>query len=101
MKSMKKSYSSETQSGDQNEEEEKRRKDDTGDIQEKMKRVDVRTSSPTSLLAKNSLMLPTGVIGPSEQEAKTKTKTVSSASATGKSVIFINIFFLHQFHSCQ
>ncbi|XP_014468818.1 PREDICTED: cytochrome b5 reductase 4 isoform X2 [Dinoponera quadriceps] len=82
---MKKRHPSETRPGDQNGEEENRQRDlyDTGDIQEKMKKVDVKTSSPTSLLAKNSLILPTGVIGPSEQKAKTKTKTVSSASATG------------------
>lgn len=98
---MRKSHSSEAQPKDQNGEEEKRQKDDTGDIQEKMKKVDVKTSSPTSLLAKNSLMLPTGMIGPSEQETKIKTKTASSASATGKSMIFINIFLLHQSHSCQ
>lgn len=88
-----KSHPSETRPGDQNEEEEKRQRDldNTGDIQEKLKKVDVKTSSPTSLLAKNSLMLPTGVIGPSEQEAKTKAKTASSASATGKRVRFLSI----------
>ncbi|XP_070156131.1 cytochrome b5 reductase 4 isoform X2 [Polyergus mexicanus] len=53
---------------------------DTGDIQEKMKKVDVITSSPTSLLAKNTMMLPTGVIRP--ERVKTETMP-SSGSATG------------------
>ncbi|KMQ94077.1 cytochrome b5 reductase 4 [Lasius niger] len=55
---------------------------DTGDIQEKMKKVDMKTSSPTSLLAKNSIMLPTGVIRPERVKAKTETMP-SSGSATG------------------
>lgn len=97
MESTKKSYPSEIRPRDENEEEEKRHPYDTSDIQQKMKKVDMKTSSPTSLLAKNSLMLPTGVIGPSEQEAKTKTKAVLSASATGKNVFFfINIIFQDQ-----
>lgn len=58
---------------------------DTGDIQEKMKKVDVKTSSPTSLLAKNTLILPTGVIRPERVQAKTETMP-SSGSATGKNV---------------
>lgn len=58
---------------------------DTGDIQEKLKKVDVKTSSPTSLLAKNSLVLPTGVIKPERVKAKTETMP-SSGSATGKNV---------------
>lgn len=99
MESMKKSESSETRPKDQNEKEEDRQSQylhDTGDIQEKMKKVEVKTCSPTSLLAKNSLLLPTGIIGPSERDAKTKRKTVSSASATGKNVISIDIIFQDQ-----
>lgn len=54
----------------------------TNDIQEKMKKVDVKTSSPTSLLAKNTLLLPTGVIKSERVKAKAETMP-SSGSATG------------------
>lgn len=103
MESMKKSQPSETRPRDQNEKEENRQRDihDTDDIRERMKKVEVKSSSPTSLLAKSSLMLPTGVIGPSEQETETKTKTMSSASATGKNAISINIIFQDQSRSCR
>lgn len=67
---------------------------DTGDIQEKMKKVDVKTSSPTSLLARNTMILPTEVIRSrqNEQAVKAKTETMpSSGSATGEDVILISI----------
>lgn len=68
----------------------------TNDIQEKMKKVDVKTSSPTSLLAKNTLLLPTGVIKSERVKAKAETMP-SSGSATGKIVFFnINIDFSSQ-----
>lgn len=83
-----------TQPKNQNEESDKSQKNlyDTGDIQEKMKKVDVKTSSPTSLLAKKTLILPTEVFRSkqNEQTAKAKTETMpSSGSATGEDVILI------------
>jgi len=67
---------------------------DTEDIQDKMKKVDVKTFSPTSLLIRNTLTLPTGVIKPNQREqAKAKIKTMpSSGSATGKNIY--NMIFL-------
>jgi hypothetical protein len=83
MESTKKNDSSEAQSRDENGKVKSR---DTDDIQDKMKKVDVKTSSPTSLLVRNTLMLPTGVIRPNQSEqVKAKTKP-SSGSATGKNV---------------
>lgn len=59
------------------------------DIQEQMKKVELKTSSPTSLLAKNSLILPTGVIRPKQSEqVKAKTE-MSSGSATGKNFYIV------------
>jgi len=64
---------------------------DAEDIQEQMKKVEVKTSSPTSLLAKNSLILPTGVIRPKQNEVKAKTEIMSSSgSATGKNFFIEN-----------
>lgn len=62
------------------------------DIQERMKKVEVKTSSPTSLLAKNSFILPTEVIRPKQSEqVKAKTETMSSSgSATGKNFFYIS-----------
>jgi len=60
---------------------------DTNDLEEKVRKVDMKMPSPTNLLAKSSLKLPTEVIKPKcvEQERmKTKIQTVSSGSATGK-----------------
>lgn len=86
MESTKRNVSSENQPREQNGKG-KCQSCSTGDIQEKMKKVDVKTSSPTSLLAKNTLMLPTGVIRPERVQASAKTKTMSSSgSATGKNV---------------
>lgn len=87
MESTKKNDSSGIQSRDENEKD-KSHSYDTDDIQDKMKKVDVKTSSPTSLLARNTLMLPTGVIRPNQNEqVKAKTKTMpSSGSATGKNI---------------
>ncbi|KAL6448132.1 hypothetical protein ACFW04_000269 [Cataglyphis niger] len=83
MESTKRNVSSENQPREQNGKV-KCQSCNTGDIQEKMKKVDVKTSSPTSLLAKNTLMLPTGVIRPERVQASAKTKTMSSSgSATG------------------
>jgi len=61
---------------------------DTEDIQDKMNKVDVKTSSPTSLLVRNTLMLPTGVTKSNQSEqVKAKIKTMpSSGSATGKNI---------------
>lgn len=58
----------------------------TDDIEEQVKKVDVDTSSLTSLLAKNTLVLPAGVIEPKHSEqVKAKAETMSSSgSATGK-----------------
>ncbi|XP_029176310.1 cytochrome b5 reductase 4 isoform X1 [Nylanderia fulva] len=81
MESMKKNVSAKFQQRDQIGKG-KHQNCDTGDIQEKMKKVDVKTSSPTSLLAKNTLVLPTGVIKPERAKAKTETM-LSSGSATG------------------
>lgn len=86
--SMKKNDSSEsTQSRDENEKE-KCPSYDIDDIQDKIKKVDVKTSSPTSLLARSTLTLPTGVVKPIQSEQmKAKTKTMpSSGSATGRNV---------------
>lgn len=87
MESMKKNDSSGTQPRDENGKD-KCHSYKTDDIQDKMKKVDVKTSSPTSLLARNTLVLPTGVIKPNQSEqVKAKSKTVpSSGSATGKNV---------------
>ncbi|KYQ57535.1 hypothetical protein ALC60_03497 [Trachymyrmex zeteki] len=85
---MKKNDSSEsTQSRDENEKE-KCPSYDIDDIQDKIKKVDVKTSSPTSLLARSTLTLPTGVVKPIQSEQmKAKTKTMpSSGSATGRNV---------------
>lgn len=84
MESMKKNDSSETESRDET------GKDnyhsyDTDDIQDKMKKVDVKTSSPTSLLARNTFMLP-GVIRPNQNEQVKAKAMSSSGSATGKNV---------------
>lgn len=93
MKSTKKNVSLGIQPRGQNEKG-KHQSCDTGDIQEKMKKVDMKTSSPTSLLAKNSIMLPTGVIRPERVKAKTETMP-SSGSATGKNVrFFLQILIL-------
>jgi len=53
-----------------------------------MNKVDVKTSSPTSLLARNILMLPTGVTNSNQSvQVKAKIKTMlSSGSATGKNI---------------
>jgi len=61
---------------------------DTEDIQDKMNKVDVKTSSLTSLLIRNTLMLPTGVTKSNQSEqVKAKIKTMSSSgSATGKNI---------------
>nr|XP_012235216.1 PREDICTED: cytochrome b5 reductase 4 isoform X1 [Linepithema humile]XP_012235225.1 PREDICTED: cytochrome b5 reductase 4 isoform X1 [Linepithema humile] len=79
MEPTKKNDSSGTHSENQN------GKNNTDDIQEQMKKVEVKTSSPTSLLAKNSFILPTGVIRPKQSEqVKAKTEIMSSSgSATG------------------
>lgn len=81
MESTKKNVSSGIQPRDKSEKN-KCQSSDTNDIQEKMKKMDVKTSSPTSLLVKNTLMLPTGVIRPEQVKAKTDTMP-SSGSATG------------------
>lgn len=87
MESMKKNDSLGTQSRDENGKD-KCHNYDTNDIQDKMKKVDMKTSSPTSLLARNTLRLPTGVIKPNQSEqVKAKTETMpSSGSATGKNI---------------
>lgn len=61
---------------------------DTDNIQNKMKKVDVKTSSPTSPLARNTLMLPSEVIRSNQsKQVKAKTETMSSSgSATGKNI---------------
>ncbi|TGZ49629.1 cytochrome b5 reductase 4 isoform X1 [Temnothorax longispinosus] len=84
MESLKKSDSSGTESRDENGKD-KCHSDDADNIQDKMKKVEVKTSSPTSLLARNTLVLPTGVIKPNQNKlVKAKTKTMpSSGSATG------------------
>lgn len=94
MESTKKNVSSGIQPRDKNGKD-KCESCDTNDIQEKMKNVDVKMSSPTSLLVKNTLMLPTGVIRPERVKAKTETMP-SSGSATGKNVSLINIDFSSQ-----
>lgn len=94
MESTKKNVSSGIQPRDKSEKN-KCQSCDTNDIQEKMKKMDVKTSSPTSLLVKNTLMLPAGVIRPEQVKAKTDTMP-SSGSATGKNVSFINIDFSSQ-----
>ncbi|XP_011631411.1 cytochrome b5 reductase 4 isoform X2 [Pogonomyrmex barbatus] len=49
----------------------------TDDIQDKMKKIDVKTSSPTSLLAKNTVvMLPTEIIRPGQSEQRTRTMSI-------------------------
>ncbi|KYN12512.1 hypothetical protein ALC57_15239 [Trachymyrmex cornetzi] len=87
MESMKKNDSLETQSRDENGKE-KCHSYDIDDVQDKIKKVDVKTSSPTSLLARSTLTLPTGVVKSIQSEQmKAKTKTMpSSGSATGKNV---------------
>lgn len=87
MESMKKKDSSGTESRDETGKN-KCHSYDTDDIQDKMKKVDVKTSSPMSLLARNTLMLPTGVIRPNQNEqVKAKVEAMpSSGSATGKNV---------------
>ncbi|KYN07522.1 hypothetical protein ALC62_01724 [Cyphomyrmex costatus] len=87
MESMKKNDSSKTQSRDENGKD-KCHTYDIDDVQDKIKKVDVKTSSPTSLLARSTLTLPTGVIKPIQSEqVKAKAKTIpSSGSATGKNI---------------
>ncbi|RLU26461.1 hypothetical protein DMN91_000256 [Ooceraea biroi] len=55
---------------------------DTDDIEEKVKKVNVTTSSPTRLLAKSSLVLPTGFIKPKRgEQVKAKVETMSSSGS--------------------
>jgi len=86
MESMKKNDSSETQSRDENEKEKYHY--DIDDVQDKIKKVDVKTFSPTNLLARSTLTLPTDVVKSIQSEQmKAKTKTMpSSGSATGKNI---------------
>lgn len=83
---MKKNDSSETQSRDENEKEKYHY--DIDDVQDKIKKVDVKTFSPTNLLARSTLTLPTDVVKSIQSEQmKAKTKTMpSSGSATGKNI---------------
>lgn len=87
MESMKKNDSSGNESKDKNGKD-KCHSYDADDIQDKMKKVDVKTSSPTSLLVRNTLALPSGFIKPNQSEqVKAKTETMpSSGSATGKNI---------------
>ena len=88
MESIKKNDSSETQSRDENGKEKCHSHYDIDDVQDKIKKVDVKTSSPMSLLARSTLTLPTGVVRSIQSEQmKAKTKTMpSSGSATGKNI---------------
>lgn len=56
---------------------------EAGDIQEKMKKVNMEMPSPTRLLAKNSVMLPAEVIRTKRSEQAAKENVSSSGSATG------------------
>ncbi|XP_047368677.1 cytochrome b5 reductase 4 isoform X1 [Vespa velutina] len=61
---------------------------DATDLQEKMRMIDVKSSSPTSLLAKNTLLLPSGVVYVKQlsnvsSTSDTGSSTKSSGSATG------------------
>lgn len=62
-------------------------RNDAKDIQEKMKKVDMKSSSPTNVLAKNAALLPSGVARVKQlQEARaiSETGSSSSGSATGE-----------------
>ncbi|KYN30574.1 Cytochrome b5 reductase 4 [Trachymyrmex septentrionalis] len=85
MEPLKMNDSSETQSRGKNGKEKCRSHYDIDDVQDKIKKVDVKTSSPTSLLARSTLTLPTSVVKSIQSEQmKAKTKTMpSSGSATG------------------
>lgn len=86
MESMKKNDSSRTQSRDENGKD-KCHNYNTDDIQDKMKKVDVKTSSPTSLLVRNTLRLPGVIKANQSEQVKAKTETMlSSGSATGKNM---------------
>lgn len=75
------------------------KKDEAKDIQEKMKKVDVKTTSATSLLAKNTVLLPSGVVRVKQlHEVKAVSQAGSSSgSATGEPIPSSseNIFFLY------
>ncbi|CAK9812009.1 Cytochrome b5 reductase 4 [Anthophora quadrimaculata] len=61
-------------------------KNDAKDIQEKMKKVDVKSSPATSLLAKNAVLLPSGVVRVKQfhdARAVSQMGSSSSGSATG------------------
>lgn len=60
---------------------------DAKDIQEKMKKVEVKSSLSVSSLAKNAVLLPSGIARVKQfQEARavSQTRPSSSGSATGK-----------------
>lgn len=62
-------------------------KDDATNIQEKMKKVDVKSSSATGLLAKNAVLLPSGVARLRQMEQARSFNQVGSSStgsATGE-----------------
>ncbi|OAD58274.1 Cytochrome b5 reductase 4 [Eufriesea mexicana] len=57
-------------------------KNDAKDIQEKMKKVDMKSSSPTSVLAKNAVLLPSGVARVKQvQNAREISQTGSSSGS--------------------